>query len=62
MDQRDGRERPDGSRFAKAGKRPSMPKIVQRQRGRPGTGAPEGRVFLYGMHTVELALSNPRRS
>jgi 23S rRNA (guanosine2251-2'-O)-methyltransferase len=48
-------------RFARAGKRPSTPKIVQRQRGRPGTGAPEGRVFLYGMHTVELALGNPRR-
>ncbi len=49
------------ARFARAGKRPSTPKIVQRQRGRPGSGAPEGRVFLYGMHTVELALGNPRR-
>jgi 23S rRNA (guanosine2251-2'-O)-methyltransferase len=50
-----------GRRFAKAGRRPSTPKIVQRRHGRPGSGAPEGRVFLYGMHTVELALANPRR-
>ena len=48
-------------RFARAGKRPSTPKIIQRHRGRPGSGAPEGRVFLYGLHTVELALANPRR-
>jgi 23S rRNA (guanosine2251-2'-O)-methyltransferase len=57
----DAERGPGSPRFAKAGKRPSMPRVVQRQRGRPGTGAPEGRVFLYGLHTVELALANPRR-
>jgi 23S rRNA (guanosine2251-2'-O)-methyltransferase len=27
----------------------------------PGSGAPEGRVHLYGLHTVRAALDNPRR-
>jgi 23S rRNA (guanosine2251-2'-O)-methyltransferase len=48
-------------RFARAGKRPSVPKFIHKQRSKAGTGAPEGRVFLYGLHTVELALANPRR-
>ncbi len=48
-------------RHARAGKRPSVPKFIHKQRSKPGIGAPEGRVFLYGLHTVELALANPRR-
>ena len=46
---------------ARAGRRPSTPKFVHKHKSRPGSGAPEGRVFLYGLHTVELALANPRR-
>lgn len=57
----DHRRDGDATRGARAGKRPSVPRFVHKQRARPGTGAPEGRVFLYGMHTVELALANPRR-
>jgi len=48
-------------RIAKAGRHPTRPPVVQRRRGRPGSGAPDGRVFLYGLHTVETALANPRR-
>lgn len=51
----------EAQRHARAGRRPSVPKFIHKQRGKPGTGAPEGRVFLYGLHTVELALANPRR-
>ena len=57
-------DRPQGDRrppHARAGKRPTKPPIVHKHRGRPGSGAPDGRVFLYGLHTVELALANPRR-
>jgi len=46
---------------AKAGRHPTRPPVVQRRHGRAGSGAPEGRVFLYGLHTVEVALANPRR-
>lgn len=48
-------------RIAKAGRHPTRPPVVQRRRGREGSGAPEGRVFLYGLHTVETALANPKR-
>lgn len=48
-------------RAAKAGRRPSRPPVTQRRNARPGSGAPEGRVFLYGLHTVETALANPKR-
>ncbi len=58
---RTARSDADAPRGARSGKRPSTPRIVQKHRGRAGSGAPEGRVFLYGMHTVELALANPRR-
>lgn len=53
------RGRPD--RGARGGRRPSRPPVHQKRRGREGSGAPEGRVFLYGLHTVEEALKNPRR-
>ena len=36
--------------------RPSRPPVHQKRKGRAGSGAPEGRVFLYGLHTVEEAL------
>lgn len=57
------RPRPNApdKRGAKAGRRPSRPPVHQRRQGRAGSGAPEGRVFLYGLHTVETALSNPKR-
>ncbi len=48
-------------RIAKAGRHPTRPPVHQRRRGKPGSGAPEGRVFLYGLHTVEVALANPKR-
>ncbi len=48
-------------RMAKAGRHPTRPPVTQKRRGRAGSGAPEGRVFLYGLHTVEVALANPRR-
>lgn len=48
-------------RIAKAGRHPTRPPVVQRRRGREGSGAPEGRLFLYGLHTVETVLANPRR-
>lgn len=48
-------------RIAKAGRHPTRPPVHHRRRGREGSGAPEGRVFLYGLHTVEVALANPRR-
>lgn len=48
-------------RTAKAGRHPTRPPVTQRRPGRAGSGAPEGRVFLYGLHTVETALANPRR-
>lgn len=55
--------RPDArpERGARGGRRPSRPPVHQKHRGRAGSGAPEGRVFLYGLHTVEEALKNPRR-
>ncbi|TBW32263.1 RNA methyltransferase [Siculibacillus lacustris] len=46
---------------ARAGRHPTRPPVARRRPGRPGGGAPEGRVFLYGLHTVEVALANPRR-
>jgi 23S rRNA (guanosine2251-2'-O)-methyltransferase len=46
---------------ARPGRRPSRPPVNQRRPQRAGSGAPEGRVFLYGLHTVEFALRNPRR-
>lgn len=52
---------PSPRHVAKAGRHPTRPPIVQRRRGREGTGAPDGRLFLYGLHTVEVALANPRR-
>ncbi len=48
-------------RIAKAGRHPTRPPVVQRRRGGAGSGAPDGRVFLYGLHTVETALANPKR-
>lgn len=48
-------------RIAKAGRHPTRPPVTQRRHGRPGSGAPDGRVFLYGLHTVEVALANPKR-
>lgn len=48
-------------RIAKAGRHPTRPPVVHKRKGREGAGAPEGRVFLYGLHTVETALANPRR-
>jgi 23S rRNA (guanosine2251-2'-O)-methyltransferase len=54
-------DRTPPSPSARAGRRPSRPPTVQRRTNRPGSGAPEGRVFLYGLHTVETALANPRR-
>ncbi|MEJ1161181.1 TrmH family RNA methyltransferase [Prosthecomicrobium sp. N25] len=48
-------------RSARPGRRPSRPPVHQKRPSRAGTGAPEGRVFLYGLHTVELALANPKR-
>jgi 23S rRNA (guanosine2251-2'-O)-methyltransferase len=53
----------DPDRFgAKAGRKPSRPPVFQKRKGRPGSGAPEGRVFLYGLHTAEEALKNRRRT
>jgi 23S rRNA (guanosine2251-2'-O)-methyltransferase len=49
------------TRIAKAGRHPTRPPVHQRRRGKPGSGAPDGRVFLYGLHTVEVALANPKR-
>lgn len=46
---------------ARGGRRPTRPPVHQKRKGRAGSGAPEGRVFLYGLHTVEEALKNPRR-
>ncbi len=46
---------------ARAGRHPSRPPIHHRRQGKGGSGAPDGRVFLYGLHTVEVALANPRR-
>ncbi|WP_407050623.1 TrmH family RNA methyltransferase [Methyloraptor flagellatus] len=63
-DDHSGNRRPpraDGARFARAGRHPSKPPVHQRRKGRPGSGAPDGRVFLYGLHTVETALANPER-
>ena len=48
-------------RIAKAGRHPTRPPVVHRRRSAPGSGAPDGRVFLYGLHTVEVALANPKR-
>lgn len=58
---RDGAPPERAPRAAKAGRRPSRPPVSQRRPQRPGSGAPEGRVFLYGLHTVETALANPKR-
>lgn len=48
-------------RIAKSGRHPTRPPVVPRRRGRGGQGPAEGRVFLYGLHTVEVALANPKR-
>jgi 23S rRNA (guanosine2251-2'-O)-methyltransferase len=39
----------------------SHPTYPHRKPIPPGPGAPEGRVHLYGLHTVHAALDNPRR-
>ncbi len=61
MTRDDASERPPHRPHARPGKRPSRPPVTDRRHTRPGSGAPEGRVFLYGLHTVEIALANPRR-
>jgi 23S rRNA (guanosine2251-2'-O)-methyltransferase len=52
---------PDRRSSARAGRHPSRPPIHHRRPSKGGSGAPDGRVFLYGLHTVEVALANPRR-
>ncbi|TPQ52108.1 23S rRNA (guanosine(2251)-2'-O)-methyltransferase RlmB [Prosthecomicrobium hirschii] len=54
-------DHPDKPRAARPGRRPSKPPVAQRRRTGGGNPAPEGRVFLYGLHPVEMALANPDR-